>query len=183
MSHFTQCLEVSAHHAYGILRPELLELFAWSTCITGQMMYGTGCVFLAADQMRAFFACWLEDERIAVPRINGSVRPNRPGIDNCHIQMSTAVTAPQTDHDELDDGCCLSCRLRSLNSCVPEFCVPISLKEGDILQVEREREIVVLAEGNRTISQSLEVTIEEALQPATRRSPWPRDLSSPDTSA
>jgi hypothetical protein len=68
--------EVAFEHTDCILRPELLELIAGSSYITGQMVNGADCLLIPVKKMRASLTSRLEGDCFTVLWINGSVGPD-----------------------------------------------------------------------------------------------------------
>jgi len=62
-------------------------------------MYDAYCLILIINQMGAFLPGGLKDNRIGLIGIDRPVRLNRRGIDDGNIEINTAQTASQTDHD------------------------------------------------------------------------------------
>ena len=103
MRSFAQRLEVSAHDAYGTLRPHLLELLAWSSPVAGQMVdCADGAVTLAArleGKMGAPFPGGLKDHGLFIIGIDAAVCQDRRRVDDKNIQMKAASSAAQAEHD------------------------------------------------------------------------------------
>ena len=91
-------MKVAAHHADVILSSKLLKLIARSSPIDGEFMNFAHGLAFQVDQMRARLTFWLERDRIAIFRINGSIILDGFRVNDGHIQINTAATASLTDH-------------------------------------------------------------------------------------
>jgi hypothetical protein len=102
---FRQSLEVSAHDADRILRPELLELLAGLSPVAGQVMNGanghTAIMANLGGKMGAYLSSGLEDHSLPIIGINTAVRKNGRLFDDKNIQMKAALAAAQAEHGRI----------------------------------------------------------------------------------
>lgn len=94
-------MKVAAHYADVVFSSKLLELVAWSSPIDGKFMNFAHSLVFQVDKMRTGLAFWLEHDRIAVSRINSSIRPDGSWVNYGNIQINTAATASLADHSGL----------------------------------------------------------------------------------
>ncbi len=97
--------QVSAHDAYRILRPKLLELLARSPSIAGQVVNGANGDGAIASRlvgkMGAPLPGWLEDHGLLIIRIDTAICLNRRRIDDENVQMEAALAAAQAEHGRI----------------------------------------------------------------------------------
>lgn len=92
-------MEVSAHDAYRILRPHLLELLARCSNVAGQVVDsadGLAVLMTCLDgKMGAPLPGGLEDHGLFIIGIDAAVCQNRRRVDDKNIQMKAALAAAQ----------------------------------------------------------------------------------------
>ena len=103
LSLFAHRLEVSAHYAYCILGPHLLELIARSSPVAGQVVDGANGIIAIVggleSKMGAPFPGRLEDHGLLIIWIYAAVCQNRRRVDDKNIQVKAALSAAQAEHD------------------------------------------------------------------------------------
>jgi hypothetical protein len=96
-SFFIQSLEVSAHDADRIHRPELLKLLAGRSPVAGQVVDGangqTAIVVSPGGKMGAPLPGGLEDHGLFIIGFDAAVCQNAGGVDDKNIQMKAALAA------------------------------------------------------------------------------------------
>lgn len=99
-------LEVSAHDAEVLSRPQLLELLAWRSPIAGKVVYGANrhlsFAGSVADNMGTPLLCGLEDHGIRIIRQDGAVRLDGSRIDDENVQLVAALAASLAYHAQSD---------------------------------------------------------------------------------